>query len=356
MRNEEKDDKNVTDENFHEEDPFFREEFTMDDPELEFQPNSEWKRWKVPAWVILFMFIVITLDIISLISFPSSLEEYKIYKTAEKRITAGETSLALNDLYELAEKHNYSIPIMIKTIELSMEYGYYDMAGYLYDTYLIGRELSDSEYNKVDQYYTRLESYYKTYDSVDQIVTTVTSMNLTQEQMNIEMKQRLQQLLNESGQDYAYVYYYLGVLEDDRERSLSYLLKTYDLDPEFQDIRVQLGVAYRRMGDYKTAKQYNEEALQRNKLDSGALRSAAILAMLEGDLTRGLNYAEEAYQAYPDGVYVRETYLIALSLNDKDAEAEAIEKEMQSLNETVEDETNRLIDGEITLEEYYVEG
>ncbi len=310
---------------------------------------------QVPVWIILFLIFMVALDVICMIRFPKILSDYKVYKKAESRITKGETLLAITDLYDLAERYPDSTPILTKSIKLSMENGYYDIAGYLMDTYLTGKSLSDSEYELMDRYYTQLECYYTTYDMIEQLFSTVSNTDTVNEVEYEELKVSLEALLQEDGQDYASIYYYLGIIESDPKAAQNYMQNCYNTDPECFDVRVQLGALYRRMGDYATAEQYNKEALAKEKTDSGALRSMAILKMLEGELESGLNLAEDAYNSYSDGTYVRETYLIALSMNGMEAEAEKIKDEIIKSAGALDDDTLKLLNGEITLENYYVE-
>ncbi len=311
--------------------------------------------FRIPVWIILFLIFIVILDVVSMTRFPGILSDYKLYKKAESRISNGETSLTLSELYDLAEQYPDSTPIQIKSIELSMENGYYDMAGYLMDTYLAGKSLSDSEYERMDRYYTRLESYYHTYDAIEQLFSTVSDPNTLSGEKYDELKARLESMLEEDGQDDAFIYYYLGRITSDAAATKNYLQKCYDTDPECFDIRVQLGVLYRRMGDYEAAEKYNKEALAKDKMDSGALRSMAILKMLEGDPKSGLNLAEDAYHSEPDGTYVRETYLIALNMNGMEAEAEKMKNEIIGAVGALDDDTVMLLNGEITLENYYIE-
>lgn len=312
-------------------------------------------RFRLPVWIILFLIFIVILDVVSMIRFPSILSDYKVYKKAESRISNGETSLALNDLYELAEKYPDSTPILTKSIKLCMENGYYDNAGYLMDTYVAGKSLSDSEYELMDRYYKRLDSYYTTYDAIEQLFSTVSDPDTVSGEEYDKLKTSLESLLKEDGQDYAFIYYYLGSIESDTKTNINYLQNCYNTDPECFDVRVQLGVLYRRMGDYETAEKYNKEALEKEKMDSGALRSMAILRMLEGDYESGLNLVKDAYKSDPEGTYVRETYLIALSMNGMEAEAEKIKDEMKESDSGLDDDTLMLLNGDITLENYYVE-
>ncbi|MGB8451673.1 MAG: hypothetical protein WCD89_05005 [Anaerocolumna sp.] len=80
-------------------------------------------RFRLPVWIILFLIFIVVLDVVSMIRFPNILSDYKVYRKAESRISNGETSLALSDLYELAEKHPDSTPILTQSIKLCMDNG-----------------------------------------------------------------------------------------------------------------------------------------------------------------------------------------------------------------------------------------
>ena len=81
----------------------------------------------------------------------------------------------------------------------------------------------------------------------------------------------------------------------------------------------------------------------------------AILKMLEGDLESGRNLAKEAYDMNPDGNYIKETYLIALSQSGMKAEAEKLQEEIIKKDGALDEDTVMLLNGDITLENYYVE-
>ena len=50
-----------------------------------------------------------------------------------------------------------------------MKYAYYDYAAYAIDNYLAGKEVSDSEYDKLTSYIRKLDAYYATYDLYEEI-------------------------------------------------------------------------------------------------------------------------------------------------------------------------------------------
>jgi tetratricopeptide (TPR) repeat protein len=324
------------------------------DYDQEYNQEASGKKVRIPVWVFLFLILIIALDVVCMLRFPEVLRDYKIYKTAQDRIDNSETAQVIDELYKLAERHPDSTPILVEAVELSMKNGYYDMAGYLIDTYLVGKSLSDSEYNKINSYYSRLEKYYATFDAVNQIFTDASNSLKDETAYYEEVNSKLKALLDDSGQDTAYVYYCLGMIEPDMQTSKSYMQQCYDLDPECFDVRGQLSIVYRRSGDFDKARQLAEEALRKDEADPTALRAMSTIALLEGNLESGLGYARDAYNSYPDGIYVRETLLIALTVNGEDTEAQKIREEMSAAGETLEEDTKQLLNGNITLEDYYL--
>lgn len=125
---------------------------------------------KVPLPVILFLGTIIIVSVISLIKFPGILKDYRTFKTAKERVEYGETSQVLNDLHILTEKYPESLPIIIRTIEQSLENGYYEYAAYVHDTYMVGKKLTNAEYQWVETYTSWLDKYFYTTDQVNAII------------------------------------------------------------------------------------------------------------------------------------------------------------------------------------------
>jgi tetratricopeptide (TPR) repeat protein len=329
----------------------------------EFISNSEVTetntKIKVPLPIILILCAIVVLSLIGMIRFPGVLKDYKAYKTAKERIQNGETSKALYDLYDLVEKYPYSLPIIIRTIEQSLENGYYDNAGYVHNTYMVGMGLSDSEYEWVNMYTSWLNKYYKTLDQIELIYNEAPLDEISGYPDYVYVSDGIKKLLNKEGYNQAIVNYYLGTIEGNTGNAgnaIEYLEKCYKTDPQCFDVRVQLATFYRRSGNYKKAKIYAKEALLKDKSDAGALRALAILDLLEGNPESALANAKLAYKSNADGIYVRETYIIALSFNGMKEDAELIINELTESGESIDDDTQKLLNGVITLEEYYVEG
>ena len=325
-----------------------------------FEPENQKKSRSIPVWIFVFLLITLAAVVVSMLRFPKVFSEYKVYRLAEERMEAGETSAALEDLMEVVERHPNSVPMIVKLIDLSMENGYYDSAAYIFNEYLVGKDLSDSQYYRMLDYSERLDTYYNTYDALDSLFMELnetlgdTPDEEAAERYMEELRNSLKDLLEDPSQDQTFILYYLSMYAETRKDSYSYIKQAYDREPEFFDVRVQLGNMARGLGNLDEAEMYLNEALAKDKEDSGALRGLAIVAMLRGDLEKGLDLAKQAYDLYADGTYVRDTYLVALHVNGCSEEEAAMITEIEELQGGLEDDTKELLADACTLQDYYM--
>ena len=76
--------------------------------------------------------------------------------------------------------------------------------------------------------------------------------------------------------------------------------------------------------------------------------------MTDGNLDLALSYAQKAYEMYPEGEYVADTYIIALFANGQQEEAEALTQDLEDAGYYFDDDFYTFLSGELTLEEYYI--
>lgn len=325
-----------------------------------FETNELGKSKKIHPLVFVFLMFSVLLAGVSMGLFPEIFSDYKVFQQAEERTKNGETSEALQELYEVQERHPNSLPVTLELIELSMDTGYYDLAAYAFNEYLVGKNLSDSQYARMMRYSRRLDSYYVTYDAVEELMTELDAMAAEDESPEAAENQaewfrgELAKLHEDESQDQAFLYYYEGITAQDEEEYYDCLKKAYTEDPELFDVRVLLGNAERSRGNLEEAKVYLTAAIAKDVRDAGALRGLAVLAMLEEDFEEGLARARQAYEADPNSMYVRDTYLIALHVNGDTAGEQAMIKEIEALEGALEEDTKQLLDGTMTLQEYYM--
>ena len=178
----------------------------------------------------------------------------------------------------------------------------------------------------------------------------------TSDRLTQQLKEELSRLHRDSSQDQAFLYYYDAMLTENLEEQRDLLKKSYEADPELFDTRVLLANAERGLGNLADAHAYLEEAVSKESQDAGALRGLAVLAMLEEEEAKALAMAQAAYEVNPDGLYVRDTYLVALHVNGHRDEENALIEEIEELEGALEEDTRQLLDGELTLQEYYMGG
>ena len=84
------------------------------------------------------------------------------------------------------------------------------------------------------------------------------------------------------------------------------------------------------------------------------MRAYATLELAEGNVEDALDYARRAYDMYPEGDYVVDTYAVALAANDRMDEARELVSEYQDDDYYFDDDFYDFLDGKMTLEEYYI--
>lgn len=325
-----------------------------------FEPYNPTEKKGIPLPILLFLIASLVLAGISMNRFPESLSEYKVYRSAEERTHSGETAAALQDLLEVLEEHPNSLPVTLELMDLSMESGYYDQAAYVFNEYLVGKGLSDGQYARMMHHSRRLDKYYLTYDSIDSLMAEA-EMAVGQDASEEALEEQAEWLRSEISalhgdvdQDQAFLYYYDAMLALTQEEQYDFLKKAYEEDPELFDVRVLLANAERSAGNFTEAHEHLNMALSKESEDVGAHRGLAVLDMLEGKPEEALSHAEQAYDLGPDELYVRDTYLVALHVNEHKEEEQAMIEEIEDLEGELEEDTRQLLDGEMSLQDYYM--
>ncbi len=326
-----------------------------------FEMNNPKPKKGIPIPIFIFLIVSVLLAGVSMGLFPQSFSDYKIYSEAEERTYQGETSQALEDLFSIQEAHPDSLPVTIRLLDLSMKNGYYDLAAYVFNEYLVGKELSDSQYARMMEYSRKLDSYYLTCDAIDSLFAVIEADNDDSaealERHTEWLREEIGKLHQDREQYAAVLYYYDAMLCPDRDTQYEYLLEAYREDPELYDVRVLLGNAERSRGNMAEAYGYLNTAVRKEARDAGALRGLAVMAMLDGRPEEGLEKARQAYESDPDSLYVRETYLIALHVNGQNEKREQeIIAEIEAIQGSLEEDTQQFLDGQLTLEDYYITG
>lgn len=304
----------------------------------------------------LFLPIAVILCILTVFAYlrmPENLADYRIYATAEKQIQQGNLYDTLMNLEEVASRHPGSTDVAVRLVTLSMDYGCYDIAAYSMNTYLVGKSLSDVVYGDMIHYQNVLESFYDTQDSLSEFFNTLDE-SLSEEERRTALQNKILEMKADSKMYKPLVYYFAANFSSEPEEIKENLLQATSYDFLNFDALSNLGTTYRREGDFDAARSCYEKVLRYERKEPSANRGMAILEMLDGNMEQGLAYARTAYENGPDAYYVRETYLIALSLNGQAAQAGQIREEITAAGETFDPKMDSLLNGDISLEDYYI--
>ena len=329
------------------------------------QCREELIHYPIPKWIYFVAGGILLLLLISFSSFPANLKNYRAIEGAEKKADQGYIYSTLNDMNEILEKNPTSTKVAIKMVDVAMEHGYYDYATYIFNNYLVNTEVSDTEYDKLMAYSEELDRYYNAYDAYDAMMAEQieaadtsdesTSGSLTlSEQISEEIIEQLKMLENDPSYDAATLYYYMGYTALDDSERCEYFETCYEMDPTYTDAAAQASNSYRRAGDLVNARSLLEQAYDEDKESPTVIRSLAVVELLEGNLEKGLSFAETAYDLNPEEYYVADTYIIALVANGDVDAAVSLKEDLEAEGYEFDEELQRFIDGECTLEEYYI--
>ena len=224
-------------------------------------------KYPIPKIFLLLGIALSVLVIIALVQFPKSFKDYAVYKTAEEKANDGYANETLISLEGIIGKHPETTDIAVTAVDIAMENGNYAYAGYLLDTYLIGKKVSDTVYYRLDGYLNKIDSIYNVYDEYENIVSNIDA-SLSEDQAVLQAKSDVSKLLYDGKYNKAVVYNYLALLTDDDEEHKEYLKKSIKEDSKVLETQVELANAYRREGNSDEAKSMLDKVLikERNNI------------------------------------------------------------------------------------------
>lgn len=273
----------------------------------------------------------------------------------------GRVVTALDSMVEELEEDPDNLQMAIALTDVAMEYAYYDYAAYAIDSYLVDQYVSDEEYDRITGYIEELEIYYDTVDLVNMYWESASSLyeeediEITVEDIYQEYHDNLMSYLGDDYYNQALLHYNLSYACMDEEEQIQHLKDCVALNECIFDAQAQLAVYYRSRGELDEAREILEKTYAINNEDYTVLRAFATLELVEGNLDKGLTYAERAYEIYPEGTYVADTYLIALMVNDRSEEAKELIQEWEDSGYEFDEDFYAFQRGEMTLEDYYTQ-
>lgn len=319
--------------------------------------RQELIKLKIPPVFYFVGVLVLILVAVTLIPSFGGLKNFNTYNTAEDTSDEGYVITTMDDLLDVLEDNPDNIDVAIELTDIAMKYSYYDYASYAIDQYLADKEVSDKQYRKLIGYVDKINTYYDTCDLSDEIWEQVYEDVGEDGDVYVMLEeycQMLSEYIGDSRYDQALLYYYLGYMTADDQERIGYLEECVAIDPCYFEAQAQIATYYRRQGDLERARQILEDTYAVNKEDYAVLRSFATLELVEGNLENGLDLASRAYEMYEDGDYVIDTYIVALSANGRTDEARELVSEYEDKDYIFDDDLYEFLDGNMTLEDYYI--
>ncbi len=322
------------------------------------QCREEKIKLKVPPAIYGAAALLLILVAVAVVFFVPVLNDYAIYVGAEQKAEDGYPHAVLISLMELNEKYPDSEKIAVRSADIGMRYEFYDYASYAIETYLAGKEVSDSEYDRISGYQDRLDVYYHTADRIDWLAENYWD-GVEADDPDLESRYRgfrdlIAELADYEMYDQGLACYYAASYSIDNAERLYWLERCFEASPMNYIAETEIAVILRRDGELNKARELLMHAYNINKDDALIQRAFATLEMAEGNLAKGLEHAQTAYEWYPEGNYVADTYIVALYVNGMTDEANKIKEELEAQDYYFDDEFYALLAGEMALYDYYV--
>lgn len=319
--------------------------------------REELIKLKIPPVFYVAGVLVLLLIIFTIIPSFRGFTNLYSYNSAQNVSDEGYVITVMDNLVSILQENPDNMDVAIELADVAMEHSYYDYAAYAIDNFLVGEEVSDKVYYRINRYIDELDIYYETIELSEGIWDELYADWEEDDDPYAILNtycEKISEYIGNSKYDQALLYYYLGNMAEDEEQRNAYLEECVAINPCYYDAQAQIAVYYRRQGNLGKAREILEAVYGKNKEVYSILRAYATLELAEGNLEEGLSYARRAYDIYPEGDYVVDTYAVALAANDRIEEARELVREYEDNDYYFDDEFYDFFDGNITLEDYYI--
>ena len=316
--------------------------------------RNEMIKYPIPKIFILLGIVILGLIVFSLLELPKDLKDFKIYRKAEDKISEGKVNEALDDLEKLIKKYPDSDDMPMDAVKYAMENGKYSYAIDIINNSLYGKELMDVEVEKIESYYDILEPYRLTENAYYKILEEL-DYSLSYEEQNNSIKNSLLALEGDVNQYKPLLYYLIGVCCTDYDEASQYLVKSLSLDGNLIESRIELAKILICKNQIDEAEVAYNAILKKESDNYEAKSNMAVVYLLKGDNKKAVELAYEAYELCDPKEYcVSETLIVALSIDGQADKAQQYINELKELGYDLNEDAKRLIDNQISLEQYYI--
>lgn len=327
------------------------------DSELCKECREELIKLKIPPVFYLFAIIVLFLIVFTILPSMEGFVNVFSYKNAEEVSEEGYVVTIMDHLLSILDENPANIDVAIELTDVAMRYSYYEYAAYAIENFLIGQEVPDKAYYRINKYIDELNTYYDTMDLSDRIWEEIIDEWEDEEDVSgilSAYREKLSMYLGDADYDQALLYFYLGSVTQDAQTSIAYLEECVAINPCYYEAQALIAVYYRRNGELDKAREILEAVYATNREDYSTLRAYATLELAQGNVKDSIDYAQRAYEIYPEGNYVVDTYAVALAANGRLEEAWELVEEFEDEGYEFDDDLYDFLEGKVTLEDYYI--
>ena len=310
--------------------------------------QKKYSRFSVPKWIKYFMAALLLITVLMLMQMPSVIGLYEVYRDAERSRNAREYIPASLGYMSVLENYSGSVSIIMNALDSSIGAQNFDYAAYIFEEYLVGKKLTDEQYEQAMGIMAFLDSHYNTQELIQEV--------LNDHGEDTEgAKNALRELIKNSDIDKSLVYFVLANITEDNQARMEYMLLSTKQNELCTYAIAYYGNELRRVGKYDEALNTYNYALSRNASDTYAMRGAGIVMQLMGDIAGGLQIIRKAYDIDPEGRYIKEAIIIALCENAMREEAMTILESSLAGGYVFGQDLYDYLDGKTTMVKYYTE-
>ena len=305
----------------------------------------------IPVGIKIFMAAILIFTIFMLAQLPSVVSMHRTHRSADENRLARNFYPAMMYYLTVLERHNNNTEIILNAIESAMGAQHFHVASYILDTHIVGRMLSDYDYNRAVYFDNLLEKHFEAQNLVFELLEYHYPTDYNTDALISD----LHALLRHENIDLSNVFFILSLITEDSHARLNYLRLSVRQNPNFTYTFAHYGNALRRAGYFDYAMYVYQEALHRNASDTFSMRGIGVLNLLAGEYAEGMRIIRRASEINPNTPFMTETFVIALNENGMRNEAIALMNSRIAEGHDFAQDFHDYMDGIVSLAEHFTD-
>lgn len=275
--------------------------------------RDAYTRLRIPAWIKLFAGAVLVVFILALFKFPGSLNAGINFERGMRADKELKCETALKYLTKALKAYPDSFLLNSRVFIDYAKCGNYTMASNIYKAEIAGKQTdNDDLYKEIEQMYKKVFMPDDNYKELQQILAASSKGSLSKfiekiNDYNVKYPNNVEGLVILSN-----IYFNQNKFKESRDLDI----KALTLQPERDDIRLELAAAYRQTGELDESLKECEYILSNvNSENSVAIGSISRLFIKKHQFAKALEYANRAYELDNGSQYNLETIAMAYHFN-----------------------------------------